>query len=74
MQLAAAPQLTHVLSSLRHTFAVADATLPDMPLVYASEGCDPSILVRYMITCLCAHIPPLLKRNNATVGIADSMP
>nr|AML78144.1 putative LOV domain-containing protein [Ulvella endozoica] len=37
-QLAAAPQLTHVLSSLRHTFAVADATLPDMPLVYASEG------------------------------------
>nr|AHZ63927.1 phototropin [Percursaria percursa] len=34
----AAPQLTQVLSSLRHTFAVADATLPDMPLVYASDG------------------------------------
>nr|AHZ63928.1 phototropin [Bolbocoleon piliferum] len=33
-----AAQLTQVLSSLRHTFAVADATLPDCPLVYASEG------------------------------------
>nr|AML77705.1 putative LOV domain-containing protein [Desmochloris halophila] len=35
---APAPQLTQVLSSLRHTFVVADATLPDCPLVYASEG------------------------------------
>nr|AML79004.1 putative LOV domain-containing protein [Botryosphaerella sudetica] len=35
---AAAAQLTQVLSGLKHTFVVADATLPDMPLVYASEG------------------------------------
>lgn len=35
---AAAGQLTKVLAGLRHTFVVADATLPDMPLVYASEG------------------------------------
>lgn len=34
----AASQLTQVLSGLRHTFVVADATLPDMPLVFASEG------------------------------------
>ena len=36
---AAAAQLTKVLAGLRHTFVVADATLPDMPLVFASEGC-----------------------------------
>mmetsp|Transcript_42514 Transcript_42514/g.127483 ORF Transcript_42514/g.127483 Transcript_42514/m.127483 type:complete len:506 (+) Transcript_42514:337-1854(+) len=35
---AAAGQLTKVLAGLRHTFVVADATLPDMPLVFASEG------------------------------------
>lgn len=35
---AAAGQLTKVLAGLRHTFVVADATLPDVPLVYASEG------------------------------------
>ena len=35
---AAAAQLTKVLAGLRHTFVVADATLPDMPLVFASEG------------------------------------
>lgn len=35
---AAAQQLTQVLSKLRHTFVVADATLPDCPLVYASES------------------------------------
>nr|AML77533.1 putative LOV domain-containing protein [Acrosiphonia sp. BC-2016] len=35
---APASQLTKVLSGLRHTFAVADATLPDCPLVYASDG------------------------------------
>uniref|UniRef100_A0A126WX34 non-specific serine/threonine protein kinase n=1 Tax=Cylindrocapsa geminella TaxID=52679 RepID=A0A126WX34_9CHLO len=35
---AAAGQLTRVLAGLRHTFVVADATLPDCPLVYASEG------------------------------------
>jgi hypothetical protein len=34
----AAGQLTQVLAGLRHTFVVADATLPDCPLVYASEG------------------------------------
>lgn len=34
----AASQLTKVLAGLRHTFVVADATLPDMPLIYASEG------------------------------------
>jgi|LauGreSuBDMM15SN_2_FD.fasta_scaffold149125_1 hypothetical protein len=34
----AAAQLTKVLAGLRHTFVVADATLPDMPLVFASEG------------------------------------
>ncbi|KAK9865513.1 hypothetical protein WJX84_001549 [Apatococcus fuscideae] len=33
-----AGQLTKVLAGLRHTFVVADATLPDCPLVYASEG------------------------------------
>ena len=33
-----AGQLTRVLAGLRHTFVVADATLPDCPLVYASEG------------------------------------
>ncbi|BDA47694.1 probable phototropin-2 [Coccomyxa sp. Obi] len=33
-----APQLTKVLAGLRHTFVVADATLPDCPLVFASEG------------------------------------
>lgn len=33
-----ANQLTKVLDNLRHTFVVADATLPDCPLVYASEG------------------------------------
>lgn len=32
-------KLTSALASLRHTFVVADATLPDCPLVYASEGC-----------------------------------
>lgn len=36
----AAGQLTKVLAGLRHTFVVADATLPDCPLVYASEGCE----------------------------------
>jgi hypothetical protein len=35
---AAAQQLTQVLQKLRHTFVVADATLPDCPLVYASES------------------------------------
>jgi len=35
----AASQLTKVLAGLRHTFVVADATLPDMPLIFASEGC-----------------------------------
>lgn len=35
---AAAGELTKVLSRLRHTFVVADATLPDCPLVYASES------------------------------------
>ncbi len=35
---AAAQQLTQVLSKLRHTFVVADATLPDCPLVFASES------------------------------------
>uniref|UniRef100_A0A126WZB6 non-specific serine/threonine protein kinase n=1 Tax=Aphanochaete repens TaxID=764106 RepID=A0A126WZB6_9CHLO len=35
---APATQLTKVLVGLRHTFVVADATLPDCPLVYASEG------------------------------------
>nr|AML77182.1 putative LOV domain-containing protein [Pseudoneochloris marina] len=35
---AAAGNLTKVLSGLRHTFVVADATLPDCPLVYASDG------------------------------------
>eukprot|EP01025_Chloroclados_australasicus_P036659 TRINITY_DN3735_c1_g1_i3.p1 TRINITY_DN3735_c1_g1~~TRINITY_DN3735_c1_g1_i3.p1 ORF type:complete len:703 (-),score=87.15 TRINITY_DN3735_c1_g1_i3:1551-3659(-) len=34
----AAAYLTKVLSGLKHTFVVADATLPDMPLVYASES------------------------------------
>lgn len=34
----AAANLTKVLANLRHTFVVADATLPDCPLVYASEG------------------------------------
>lgn len=34
----AAGQLTKVLAGLRHTFVVADASLPDMPLVFASEG------------------------------------
>nr|AML77624.1 putative LOV domain-containing protein [Ignatius tetrasporus] len=33
-----AGQLTKLLAGLRHTFAVADATLPDCPLVYASNG------------------------------------
>lgn len=35
---ATASSLAKVLSSLRHTFVVADATLPDCPLVYASQG------------------------------------
>ncbi|KAG1660149.1 hypothetical protein FOA52_007806 [Chlamydomonas sp. UWO 241] len=30
--------LTQTLSKLRHTFVVADASLPNMPLVFASEG------------------------------------
>eukprot|EP00798_Chlamydomonas_sp_ICE-L_P007878 gene7878-1088_t len=34
----AASQLTKVLAGLRHTFVVADATLPDQPLIYASDG------------------------------------
>jgi phototropin len=34
----AASQLANVLSGLHHTFVVADNTLPDCPLVYASEG------------------------------------
>ena len=33
-----APNLAKVLAGLRHTFVVADATLPDCPLVYASQG------------------------------------
>lgn len=33
-----AAQLTKVLAGLRHTFVVADATLPDCPLVFASDG------------------------------------
>lgn len=32
-----AGQLTKVLQGLKHTFVVADATLPDIPLVFASE-------------------------------------
>uniref|UniRef100_A0A126X1F8 non-specific serine/threonine protein kinase n=1 Tax=Oedogonium foveolatum TaxID=321584 RepID=A0A126X1F8_9CHLO len=35
---APAAQLTKVLAGLRHTFVVSDATLPDFPLVFASEG------------------------------------
>ncbi|GAB4820055.1 hypothetical protein N2152v2_007101 [Parachlorella kessleri] len=35
---AAQAQLTSALAGLRHTFVVADATLPDCPLIYASEG------------------------------------
>ena len=35
---APAAQLTKALAGLRHTFVVADATLPDCPLIYASEG------------------------------------
>ena len=35
---APAAQLTKVLAGLRHTFVVADATLPDCPLVFASDG------------------------------------
>lgn len=31
-------RLTSALAGLRHTFVVADATLPDCPLVYVSEG------------------------------------
>lgn len=31
-------ELTSALANLRHTFVVADATLPDCPLIYASEG------------------------------------
>ena len=31
-------KLTNALAGLRHTFVVADATLPDWPLVYVSEG------------------------------------
>lgn len=34
----AASQLTKVLAGLRHTFVVADAQQPDMPLIYASDG------------------------------------
>jgi len=34
----AAGKLTKVLAGLRHTFVVADATLPDCPLVFASDG------------------------------------
>lgn len=30
--------MTKVLAGLRHTFVVADATLPDCPLVFASDG------------------------------------
>ena len=30
--------LTNALAGLRHTFVVADVTLPDCPLVYVSEG------------------------------------
>ena len=32
-----ATKLTDLLSKLKHTFVVSDATLPDMPLVFASE-------------------------------------
>eukprot|EP00887_Chlorella_sp_A99_P007263 scaffold2.g7263.t1 len=35
---AAQQQLTSALANLRHTFVVADATLPDCPLTFASEG------------------------------------
>ena len=35
---APASSLAKVLAGMRHTFVVADATLPDCPLVYASEG------------------------------------
>ncbi|KAL4442423.1 hypothetical protein ABPG77_005007 [Micractinium sp. CCAP 211/92] len=34
----AAKPFTSALAKLRHTFVVADATLPDCPLIYASEG------------------------------------
>eukprot|EP01024_Parvocaulis_polyphysoides_P034245 TRINITY_DN30303_c1_g1_i1.p1 TRINITY_DN30303_c1_g1~~TRINITY_DN30303_c1_g1_i1.p1 ORF type:complete len:459 (-),score=88.11 TRINITY_DN30303_c1_g1_i1:7-1383(-) len=34
----AATYLTKVLSGLKHTFVVADAMMPDIPLVYASES------------------------------------
>jgi non-specific serine/threonine protein kinase len=30
--------LTMALASLRHTFTVCDPTLPDCPIVYASDG------------------------------------
>nr|AML77886.1 putative LOV domain-containing protein [Eremosphaera viridis] len=37
----AANQLTQILAGLRHTFVVADNTLPDCPLIYVSDGfCD----------------------------------
>lgn len=59
MQPAPQPQLTQVLSSLRHTFVVADATLPDCPLVYASEGCvTPQHTMRqcWLISELLCHL------------------
>ena len=46
-----APQLTKVLAGLRHTFVVADATLPDCPLVFASEGCAPALVHGCTSTC-----------------------
>lgn len=35
---AAQSQLVSTLSTLRHTFVVADCTLPDCPLTYVSQG------------------------------------
>ncbi|KAL4447890.1 hypothetical protein ABPG75_005109 [Micractinium tetrahymenae] len=37
-QVPAAKPFTSALAKLRHTFVVADATQPDCPLIYASEG------------------------------------
>ena len=34
----ASKDLTNALASLRHTFTVCDPTLPDCPIVYASDG------------------------------------
>ena len=65
MQVPVEKQLTSALAGLRHTFVVADATLPDCPLIYASEG--------YVISPSCLHNATFYFKNQSAHELIDQI-